>query len=130
MHNIIQTIQHAARAATVLLIALLAAQTAGAQTNVSDADGLVGAFDDTNVSIINVTDNITGVDYTLSPSWHDITIYLDGHTISGNRLSFNTNGCKLTINGMPLTQKPTAKGIYIYNGKKVVMQSLGGLNSF
>ena len=35
-----------------------------------------------------------------------------------------------TINGMPLTQKPTAKGIYIYNGKKVVMQSLGGLNSF
>ena len=24
-----------------------------------------------------------------------------------------------TINGMPLTQKPTAKGIYIYNGKKV-----------
>ena len=32
------------------------------------------------------------------------------------------NGCKgwYTITGMPLTRKPTAKGIYIYNGKKVV----------
>ena len=34
------------------------------------------------------------------------------------------NGCKswYTINGMPLTQKPTAKGIYIYNGNKVVIK--------
>ena len=31
MNNIIQTIRHTARAATVLLLALLAAQTAGAQ---------------------------------------------------------------------------------------------------
>ena len=27
-----------------------------------------------------------------------------------------------TISGMPLTQKPTAKGIYIYNGNKVVIK--------
>lgn len=27
-----------------------------------------------------------------------------------------------TINGMPLAQKPTAKGIYIYNGNKVVIK--------
>ena len=34
------------------------------------------------------------------------------------------NGCKgwYTINGMPLTQKPTAKGIYIYNGNRVVIK--------
>ena len=37
MKHIIQTIRHTARAATVLLIALLAAQTAGAQEYVSDA---------------------------------------------------------------------------------------------
>jgi hypothetical protein len=27
-----------------------------------------------------------------------------------------------TINGLPLTRKPTAKGIYIYNGRKVVIK--------
>ena len=27
-----------------------------------------------------------------------------------------------TINGMPLTNKPTAKGIYIHNGIKVVIK--------
>ena len=27
-----------------------------------------------------------------------------------------------TISGMPLTQKPETKGIYIYNGNKVVIK--------
>ena len=76
MNNIIQTIRHTARAATVLLLALLAAQTAGAQTNVSNVSGLVAAFNDPNFSEINVTDNITGVG-NLSLD-RDLTINLNG----------------------------------------------------
>ena len=37
----------------------------------------------------------------------------------GNRGMDNVRKGWYTINGMPLTRKPTAKGIYIYNGKKV-----------
>ena len=34
------------------------------------------------------------------------------------------NGCKgwYTINGMLLTQKPTTRGIYIHNGKLIVIK--------
>ena len=98
MNNIIQTIRHTARAAAVLLLALLAAQTAWAQEYVSDADGLEDAFDDPNVSVINVTDNITGVGafYLI----RDLTINLNGHTISGDGLYiFVDPGVSLTING-------------------------------
>lgn len=98
MNNIIQTIQHTARAAAVLLLALLTAQTAGAQTNVSTVSGLETAFNDPTVSVINVTDNITGVgDFSLK---HDLTINLNGHTISGDELHFNVDPVlSLTING-------------------------------
>ena len=99
MNNIIQTIRHTARAATVLLLALLAAQTAGAQTNVSNAPDLAEAFDDTTVSVVNVTDNITGVGIlpTLNRA---LTINLNGNTISGDYLCFivDPDG-SLTING-------------------------------
>ena len=102
MNNIIQTIRHAARAATVLLIALLAAQTAGAQgiiRQVSDASGLLAAFGNTNVSVVNVTNDITGVG-DLPPLNRALTINLNGHTISGNGLNFNVGpDCSLTING-------------------------------
>ncbi len=102
MNNIIQTIRHTARAATMLLLALLAAQTAGAQEDirqVSNAGGLEEAFDDTNVSEINVTDNITDVGY-LSPLNRDLTINLNGYTISGDGLYFEVyTGLSLTING-------------------------------
>ena len=37
----------------------------------------------------------------------------------GNRGMDNGRKGWYTINGMPLTRKPTAKGIYVYNGKKV-----------
>ena len=98
MNNIIQTIRHTARAATVLLLALLAAQTAGAQTNVSNAAGLAEAFGNTNVSVVNVTNDITGVG-DLPPLNRDLTINLNGHTISGDGLYFDV-GPKgsLTIN--------------------------------
>ena len=97
MNNIIQTIRHTARAAAVLLLALLAAQTAGAQTNVSNPDGLEAAFANTNVSVINVTDNITGVgDLDLD---RDLTINLNGHTISGDELRIAVHDGSLTING-------------------------------
>ena len=101
MNNIIQTIRHTARAATVLLLALLAAQTAGAQEDipeVSTVSGFAEAFNDPTVSVINVTDNITGVgDLSLG---RDLTINLNGHTISGDELNFDVgpNG-SLTING-------------------------------
>ena len=85
MNNIIQTIRHTARAATVLLLALLAVQTAGAQTNVSTVSGFAAAFDDPTVSVVNVTDDITGVG-DLPPLNHDLTINLNGHTISGDGL--------------------------------------------
>ena len=99
MNNIIQTIRHAARAAAVLLLALLAAQTAGAQTNVTDAYDLELAFLDKDVSVVNVTDNITDVGY-LPTLYHDLTINLNGHTISGDELHFNVDpDCSLTING-------------------------------
>ena len=100
MNNIIQTIRHAARAATVLLIALLAAQTAGAQMfmTVSDADELALAFLNTNVSKINVTNDITDVDYLQSLN-RDLTINLNGHTISGDELYIDVGpGRSLTIN--------------------------------
>ena len=97
MNNIIQTIRHTARAAAVLLIALLAAQTAWAQEDVSDADGLAEAFSSQGVSEINVTADITGVgDLSL---FNDLTINLNGHTISGDYLHFNDAGRSLTING-------------------------------
>ena len=101
MNNIIQTIQHTARAATVLLLALLTAQAAWAQENipeVSNAAGLAKAFSDEDVSVINVTDNITGVgDFSLD---RDLTINLNGHTISGDGLYFDVGrGLSLTING-------------------------------
>ena len=99
MNNIIQTIRHTARAATVLLLALLAAQTAGAETNVSNADGLEDALDDEDVSVINVTDNITGVGILPSIE-RTLTINLNGHTISGDGLHIDVDsGCSLTING-------------------------------
>ena len=98
MNNIIQTIRHAARAATVLLIALLAAQTAGAQTNVSNAGDLAWAFGPQGVSEINVTKDITDVDILRLE--HDLTIYLNGHTISGDGLLIYVGtGRSLTING-------------------------------
>ena len=88
MKHIIQTIRHTARAAAVLLLALLAAQTAGAQTNVSNAAGLAAAFNDLGVSEINVTDDITGVgNFSLD---RDLTINLNGHTISGDEIFFNS----------------------------------------
>jgi hypothetical protein len=101
MNNIIQTIRHAARAATVLLIALLAAQTAGAEEyirEVSDAYDLEDAFGNTNVSVVNVTDNITDVGgLNLN---HNLTINLNGHTISGDELYFKVDSDgSLTING-------------------------------
>ena len=100
MHNIIQTIRHAARAAAVLLIALLTAQTAWAEEDipeVSDAYGLEAAFSPRGVSKINVTADITGVgELSLN---HDLTINLNGHTISGDYLNFNDAGRSLTING-------------------------------
>ena len=87
MKHIFHTIRHTARAATVLLIALLAAQTAGAQEYVSDAYGFAEAFNDPTVSVINVTDNITGVGgLALGRA---LTINLNGHTISGDYLHFN-----------------------------------------
>ena len=89
MNNIIQTIRHAARAAAVLLIALLTAQTAWAQGNipeVSNADDLASAFRNTDVSKINVTKDITDVG-GLSLN-HALTINLNGHTISGDGLHF------------------------------------------
>ena len=88
MNNIIQTIRHTARAATVLLLALLAAQTAGAQEDVSNAAGLAAAFDDTTVSVVNVTDDITGVgacslnhSLTINGGGQDGSV---GNIISGN----------------------------------------------
>ena len=102
MNNIIQTIRHTARAATVLLLALLAAQTAWAQGNirqVSNADDLASAFDNTAVSEINVTDNITGVG-NLRSIERILTINLNGYTISGDELHFNVDPYgSLTING-------------------------------
>ena len=102
MNNIIQTIRHTARAAAVLLIALLAAQTAGAQEDipeVSNASGLEAAFQNTDVSEINVKADITGVG-DLQPLNRDFTINLNGHTISSDGLHFDVNlGCSLTING-------------------------------
>ena len=100
MNNIIQTIRHAARAATVLLLALLTAQTAWAQGNirqVSDASGLVAAFGNPHVSEINVTDNITDVGgLSLNRA---LTINLNGHTISGDGLHFDVGpDGSLTIN--------------------------------
>ena len=97
MNNIIHTIRHTARAATVLLIALLAAQTAGAQTNVSNAVGLEQAFSNQDVFVINVTNDITGVgNLRLN---HDLTINLNGHTISGDGLHIEVLDGSLTING-------------------------------
>ena len=100
MNNIIQTIRHTARTAAVLLIALLAAQTAGAQmsVDVSKTDDLAWAFGPQGVSEINVTDDITGVgDLDLK---HNLTINLNGHTISGDELHFNVGtGFSLTIYG-------------------------------
>ena len=100
MNNIIQTIRHAARAAAVLLLALLTAQTAGAQKTmtVTDVSGFVAAFNNTTVSEINVTDNITGVgNFILN---RDLTINLDGHTISGDGLYIEVYPYgSLTING-------------------------------
>ena len=99
MNNIIQTIRHAARAATVLLLALLTAQTAWAQTYVRDAHDLANAFYDLTVSEINVTDNITGVG-GLPFLNRDLTINLNGHTISGDGLYFFVEPyCSLTIYG-------------------------------
>ena len=99
MKHIFHNIQHTARAATVLLLALLAAQTAGAQEFVSDAGGLALAFQNTNVSVINVTDNITGVGILPSIN-RALTINLNGHTISGDGLHIDVDsGCSLTING-------------------------------
>ena len=99
MKHIFHTIQHTARAAAVLLLALLAAQTAGAQTNVSTVSGFAEAFDDPNVSVVNVTDNITGVG-GLPYLDRDLTINLNGHTISGDYLHFNVElDGSLTING-------------------------------
>ena len=99
MKHIFHTIQHTARAATVLLIALLAAQTAGAQEYVSDANRLEAAFGNTNVSEINVDADITGVG-NLSSINRALTIKLNGHTISGDGLHFNVYpGVSLTING-------------------------------
>ena len=100
MNNIIHRIQHTARAATVLLLALLTAQTAGAQmtVDVSNADDLANAFGTGGVSEINVTNNITGVGY-LSLG-RALTINLNGHTISGDELHFNVGpDGSLTING-------------------------------
>ena len=99
MKHIIQTIRHTARAATVLLIALLAAQTAGAQEYVSDANRLEAAFGNTNVSEINVDADITGVG-NLPPLYRALTINLNGYTISGDELHIDVyEGCSLTING-------------------------------
>ena len=98
MNNIFHTIQHTARAATVLLLALLTAQTAGAQTNVSNAAGFAKAFSDEDVSVVNVTNDITGVG-GLPPLDRDLTINLNGHTISGDYLHFDVDhGLSLTIN--------------------------------
>ena len=98
MNNIIQTIRHTARAATVLLLALLAAQTAWAQRNVSNAPGLAAAFGNTNVSEINVEADITGVgELSLNRT---LTINLNGHTISGDGLHIEVGpDGSLTING-------------------------------
>ena len=101
MNNIIQTIRHTARAAAVLLLALLAAQTAWAEEDIPEvrnADGLEEVFYDLTVSEINVTDNITGVgDLSLGRA---LTINLNGHTISGDELYFDVGADgSLTING-------------------------------
>ena len=40
----------------------------------------------------------------------------------GNVGMYNGRKGWYTINGLPLTRKPTAKGIYIHNGKKVVIK--------
>ena len=99
MNNIIQTIRHTARAATVLLIALLTAQTAWAQGNVSNADDLAAAFYDQDVSVVNVTDNITVVGGLPSLD-RDLTINLNGHTISYDGFCiYVSEDCSLTING-------------------------------
>ena len=100
MNNIIQTIRHTARAATVLLIALLTAQTAWAQGNirqVSDAYGLLAAFGNPHVSVVNVEADITGVgELSLNRA---LTINLNGHTISGDGLYFDVGpDGSLTIN--------------------------------
>jgi len=80
------------------LALLLTAQTAGAQTDVSDADGLELAFINQDFSVVDVTNDITSV--VELPLTHDLTINLNGHTISGDNLHFNVvPGCSLTING-------------------------------
>ena len=101
MKHIFHTIRHTARAATVLLLALLAAQTAGAQMtmDVSTVSGFAAAFGNTNVSEINVDADITGVG-NLPPLYRALTIKLNGHTISGDGLHIDVyEGCSLTING-------------------------------
>ena len=90
--------QAARRATAALAIILLTAMTAGAQEDVRDADGLLKAFSAQGVSEINVTADITGVgELSL---YHDLTINLNGHTISGDGLHFDVDfDCSLTING-------------------------------
>ena len=74
--------------ALMLVMLTMTAQTAWAQTNVSNASGLERAFDDQDVSEINVTDDITGVgNFSLD---RDLTINLNGHTISGDEIFFNS----------------------------------------
>ena len=90
--------QAARRATAALAIILLTAMTAGAQEDVSDADGLLKAFSAQGVSEINVTADITGVgELSLN---RDLTINLNGYTISGDGLHFEVGfDCSLTING-------------------------------
>ena len=68
-------------------------------SDIDNASGLVAAFDDTNVSVVNVTNDITGVG-DLSSINRALTIKLNGHTISGDGLHFNVDPYgSLTING-------------------------------
>ena len=89
IHNIIHIIQHTARAATVLLLALLTAQTAGATTTSTIN---VGGMDYTLFTGFTATGGSTGVgvftydkvvDGNMSSSWHDQS--------SGIYVEFNTD---------------------------------------
>ncbi len=96
MNNIIQTIRHAARAAAVLLLALLAAQTAGAEEAVTyiDMDGKTKTVTEYTEVTSNMTGDLPGGTYVVN---NDVTINSEITCDSEMNLIL-CDGATLTVN--------------------------------
>ena len=124
MNNIIQTIRHTARAATVLLLALLAAQTAGANDAATyiDMDGKTK----TVAEYTEVTTDMTADEYGYI-YWSSGTYVVKSSVTLNGCISFDypavidlivCDGATLTVNG-------SSNGAFSGNTLNIYAQSNG-----